>query len=136
MLIRAIDRTDITVWPMTFQADPLLRSRFIGNENGPIEIAEHSVVQLLYTINLGLEVSSRAGTNMAFDTRHLCVCGVLGGDKLRFHWHMTPLAAKIHRLGVLIGFVAAEGSQKQKANSAERENREDSPVTFPGQIDL
>ena len=136
MLIRAIDRADVTVWPMAFQADLLLRPRFGRNVNGTIEIAEHGVVQLFYTIELGLEVSSRAGTNMAFDTRHLRMRGVLGGDKLRLHWHMTALTTKIDRLGVLISFVTAEGSQKKKANSAKREQRQDPPVAFARQVDL
>ena len=73
---------------------------------------------------------------MALDTRHLRVRGVLGRDKLRFHWHMTSLATKIDGLGVLISFVAAESSQKKKAHSAEREQRQDPPVAFPRQIDL
>ena len=80
MLIRAIDRADVTVWPMAFQADLLLRPSFSRNVNGTIEIAEHGVVQLFYAIELGLEVSSRAGTNMAVDTCHLRVRGVLGRD--------------------------------------------------------
>ena len=123
MLIRAIDRADVTVWPMAFQADPLLRPRFGRNVNGTIEIAEHGVVQLFYAIELGLEVSSRAGTHMAFNTRHLRMRCVLGRDKLRLHWHMTALTTKIDRLGVLISFVTTEGSQKKKANSAKREQR-------------
>ena len=136
MLICAIDRADVTVWPMAFQADLLLRPRFGRNVNGTIEIAEHGVVQLFNAIELGLEVSSRTGTNMAFDTSHLRMRGVLGCDKLRLHWHMTALTTKIDRLGVLISFVTAEGSQKKKADSAKREQRQDSPVTFPRQIDL
>jgi len=123
MLIRTIDRADITVRPMTFQADLLLRTRFARNINGTIEVAKHGVVQLLNAIDLGLEVSSRAGTNMAFHTRHLRMRCVLGRDKLRFHWHMTALTAKIDRLGVLISFVTAERSQKKKTNSANREQR-------------
>ena len=130
MLIRVIDRADVTVGPMAFQADLLLRPGFTRNVNGTIEIAEHGVVELFYAIELGLEVSSRAGTNMAFDTRHLRMRGVLGGNKLRLHWHMTALTTKIDRLGVLIGFVTAEGSQKKKANSAKREHRQDPPVAF------
>src|ERR1043166_458153 len=121
MLIRAIDRAAVTVWPMAFQADVLFRPRFRRNVNGAIEIAEHGVVQLLHTIELGLEVSSRAGTNMAFDTRYLRVRGVLGRDELRLHWHMTALTTKVDRLGVLICFVTAERSQKKKADSTERE---------------
>jgi len=136
MLIRAIDRADVTVRPMAFQADLLLRPRFTRNVNGTIEVAQHGVVQLFYTVELGLEVRSRAGTNMAFDTRHLRVRGVLRSNKLRLHWHMTALTTKIDRLGVLISFVTAEGSQKKKANSAKREQRENPPVTFPRQIDL
>jgi len=136
MLIRAIDRADVTVWPMAFQAHLLLRPGFSRNVNGTIEVAEHGVVQLLYTIELGLEVRSRAGTYMAFDTRHLRMRGVLRNNKLRLHWHMTALTTKVDRLRVLISFVTAEGSQKKKANSAEREQRQDSPVTFPRQIDL
>src|SRR6476661_8579498 len=128
MLIRAINRADITVRPMAFQTDLLLRPRFARYINGAIEVAEHSVVQLFYTIKLGLEVSSRAGTNMAFHARYLRMRGVLRGDKLRFHWHMTTLTTKIHRLGVLISFVTAEGSQKKKANRANREQRQDSPI--------
>src|SRR5258707_8122139 len=136
MLIRAIDRADVTVWPMAFQTHLLLRPRFCRNVNGTIKIAEDGVVQLLYTIELGLEVRSRAGTNMAFDTRYLRMRGVLRSNKLRLHWHMTALTTKIDRLGVLISFITAEGSQKKKANSAKREQRQDSPVTFPRQIDL
>src|SRR4029077_16384005 len=136
MLIRAIDRADVTTWPMAFQTDLLLRPRFCGNVNGTIEVAEHGVVQLFYTIELGLEVSSRAGTNMAFDTRHLRVRGVLGRGKLRLHWHMTALTTKIDRLGVLISFVTAQRGQKKKANCAKREQRQDSPVAFARQIDL
>ena len=136
MLIRAIDRADITVGPMAFQADLLLRPRFGRNVNGTIEVAEHGVVQLFYTIEFGLEVSSRAGTYMAFDTRHLRMRCVLGRDKLRLHWHMTALTTKVDRLSILICFVTAERSKKKKANSAEREHRQDSPVTFPRQIDL
>src|SRR4029077_19538632 len=120
---------------MAFQADLLLRSRFASNINRTIEVPKHGVVQLLYAIDLSLEVSSRARTNMAVNTRHLRMRGVLGGDKLRFHWHMTALTAKVHRLGVLICFVAAEGSQKKKRHSAERERREDPPVAFARQID-
>src|SRR5262249_3812245 len=97
MLIRAVDRTDVTIWRMAFQANLLLRPGFTGNENGTIEIAEHSVVQLPHAIEFRLEVSSRAGTNMAFHTRYLRVGGVLGRDKLRLHRHMTPLATKVHR---------------------------------------
>src|SRR5262245_66234667 len=108
MLVAAINRSDVTIWRMAFQADFLLRPGFSCNVNRPIEVAEHGVVQLLYTIELGLEVSSRTGTNMAFDTRQLRVRGMLGRDKLRFHWHMTALTAKVHRLGVLISFVTAE----------------------------
>src|SRR4029077_4855117 len=136
MLIRAIDRADVTTWPMAFQTDLLLRPRFCGNVNGTIEVAEHGVVQLFYTIELGLEVSSRAGTNMAFDTRHLRVRGVLGGDKLRLHWHMTALTTKLDRLGVLISFVTAEGSQKKKTDSAKREQRQNPSIAFARQIDL
>src|SRR5215813_5012820 len=120
MLVRAIDRADITIRPMAFQADLLLRPRFARNVNRAIEIAEHSVVQLFHTIELGLEVSSRAGTNMAFDTRRLRMRGVLGCDKLRLHWHVTALTTKVDRLGVLIRFVTAE-----------REQLQNSPVTFP-----
>ena len=136
MLIRAIDRADVTVGPMAFQADLLLRPRFTRNVNGTIEIAEHGVVQLFYAIELGLEVSSRAGTYMALDTRHLRMRCVLRSNKLRLHWHMTALTAKIDRLSILICFVTTERSKKEKANSAEREHRQDSPVTFPRQIDL
>ena len=136
MLIRAIDRADVTVGPMAFQADLLLRPRFARNVNGTIEIAEHGVVQLFYTIELGLEVRSRAGTYVTIDTRHLCMRGVLRSNKLRLHWHMTALTTKIDRLSILICFVTAERSKKKKANSAEREHRQDSPVTFPRQIDL
>src|SRR4051794_38578893 len=121
MLIRAIDRADVTVRPVAFQADLLLRPRFGGNVNGTIEIAEHGVVQLFYAIELGLEVSRRAGTNMAFDTSHLRVRSVLCGDKLRLHWDMTALATKIDRLGVLISFVTAQRGQKKKPNSAKGE---------------
>ena len=130
MLIRAVDCADVTARPMAFETDLLLRPRFARNENRTIEVAEHGVVQLLYAIDLRLEVSSRAGTNMAFDTRHLRVGGMLGRDKLRLHWHMTALAAKVDRLGVLISFITAEGSQKKKANSAKREHRQDPPVAF------
>src|SRR5262245_43354483 len=111
MLIRAIDSADVTAWPVAFQADLLRRPRFVRDINRPIEIAEHRVVQLFYTVELGLEVCSRAGTYMALDTRHLRVRGVLGCHKLRLHWHMTALTAKIDRLGVLISFVTAESSQ-------------------------
>ena len=130
MLICAIDCADVTVWPMAFQADLLLRSRLGRNVNGTIEVAEHCVVKLFYPIELGLEVSSRAGTHMAFDTRHLRMRCVLGRDKLRLHWHMTALTTKVDRLGVLIRFITAEGSQKKKANSAKREHRQDPPVAF------
>ena len=136
MLIRAIDRADVTVWPMAFQADLLLRPRFGRNVNGTIEIAEHGVVELFYAIELGLEVRSRAWTYVAFDTRHLRMRGVLRSNKLRLHWHMTALATKVDRLSILISFVTAERCKKEKANSAEREHRQDSPVTFPRQIDL
>ena len=136
MLICAIDRADVTVWPMAFQADLLLRPRFGRNVNGTIEVAEHGVIQLFYTIELGLEVSSRTGTYMAFDARHLRMRGVLSRDKLWLHWHMTALTTKIDRLGVLISFVTAEGSQKKKANSAEREQRQDPSIAFARQIDL
>src|SRR5262249_29135119 len=136
MLIRAIDRADVAALPMAVEADLLLRPRFGRNVNGTIEIAEHGVVELLYAVELGLEVSSRAGTYVAFDTCHLRMRCMLGSDKLRFHWYMTALATKIHRLGVLISFVTAEGSQKEKADSAEREQRQDSPVTFPRQVDV
>ena len=121
MLVRAIDSADVTVRPMTFQADLLLWTRFARNINGAIEVAEHGVVQLFYTIDLGLEVSSRAGTYMAFHTCHLRMRGVLGSDKLRLHRHMTSLTTKIDRLGVLIRFVTAEGSQKKKTDSAKGE---------------
>ena len=136
MLVRAIDGAYVTVRPMTFQADLRLRTRFARDVNGTIEVAKHGVIQLFYTIDLSLEVSSRAGTNMAFNTRHLRMRGVLGDDKLRFHWHMTALTAKVHRLGVLISFVTTESSQKKKRHSAERERREDPPVTFARQVDL
>ena len=110
MLIRAIDRADVTVGPMAFQADLLLRPRFGSNVNGTIEIAEHCVVQLFYTIELGLEVRSRAGTYVTIDTRHLRMCGVLRSNKLRLHWDMTALTTKIDRLSILICFVTAERS--------------------------
>src|SRR5215211_8330810 len=108
MFIRAIDRADVMVGPMTFQADLLLRPRFARNVNGTIEIAEHGVVQLFHTIELGLEVSSCAGTYMALDTRHLRMRGVLRSNKLRLHWHMAALTTKIDRLSILICFVTAE----------------------------
>ena len=136
MLIRAVDCADVTVRPMAFQADLLLRPGFTRNVDGTIEVAEDGVVKLFYAIELGLEVSSRARTNMAFDTCHLRVRGVLSGNKLRLHWHMTALTTKVDRLGVLISFITAEGSQKKKANSAKREQRQDSPIAFPRQIDL
>ena len=136
MLIRAIDRADVTVWPMAFQADLLLRPRFTRNVNRTIEIAEHGVVELFYTIELSLEVRSRAGTYVALDTRHLCMRCVLRRNKLRLHWHMTALTTKVDRLSILICFVTTERSKKEKANSAEREHRQDSAVTFPRQIDL
>src|SRR5262245_6655291 len=136
MLVRAIDRADETVWRMAFQADLLLRAGFSRDVNRTIEVAEHGVVQLFYAIDLGLEVSSRAGTNMAFDARHLRMRGVLGRHKLWFHWDMTALTAKVHRLGVLISFVTAERSQKKKRHSAERECREDPSVAFARQVDL
>ena len=47
---------------------------------------------------------------MALDARDLGMRSSLRSNKLRLHWHMATLAAKIDRLGVLIGFVAAEGS--------------------------
>src|SRR4030095_13300724 len=121
MLIRAIDRADVTVWPMALQADLLLWPGFVRNVDGTIEIPEHGVIQLFYTVELGLEVSSRARTNMAFDTRHLRMRGVLGSNELRLHRHVTALTTKIDRLGVLIRFVTAESSQKKKADSAKRE---------------
>ena len=136
MLICAIDRADVTVWPMAFQADLLLRPGFSRNVNGTIKVAEHGVVQLFYAIELGLEVRSRAGTYVALDTRHLRMRCVLRSNKLRLHWHMTALTTKVDRLSILICFVTAERSKKKKANSAQREHRQDSPVTFPRQIDL
>ena len=136
MLIRAIDRADVTVWPMALQADLLLRPGFSRNVNGTIKVAEHGVVQLLHTIEFGLEVSSRARTYVAFDTRHLRMRGVLRSNKLRLHWYVTALTTKVDRLSILICFVTAERSKKKKANSAEREHRQDSPITFPRQIDL
>src|SRR5258708_38336180 len=113
MLIRAIDRADVTVWRMAFQADLLLWPRFGRNVNGTIKVAEHGVVKLFYAIELGLEVSSRARTNMAVDTCHLRVRGVLCGDKLRLHWHMTALTTKVDRLGILRCFLTAERSRKK-----------------------
>src|SRR3954453_22207437 len=107
MLISAIHRADITVRPMAFQTDLLFRPGLGRNMNRTIEIAERCMVKLFYAIELGLEVSSGAGTNMAFDTSHLRVRSVLGGDKLWLHWHMTALTTKIDRLGVLISFVTA-----------------------------
>lgn|SRR5438477_6720780 len=110
MLICAIEDADVALWPMAFQADLLRRPPFVRDVDRPIEIDEHRVVQLFYTVELGLEVSSRAGTNMALDARDLGMRSSLRSNKLRLHWHMATLAAKIDRLGVLIGFVAAEGS--------------------------
>ena len=75
MLIRAIDGADVTIRPMALQADLLLRPRFARDVNRTIEVAEHGVVELLHTVELRLEVSSRAGTNMAIDTRDLGVRG-------------------------------------------------------------
>ena len=49
---------------------------------------------------------------------------------------MASLAAEFYRLGVLVSFVTAEGSQKKKADSANREQRQNPPVTFPRQIDV
>jgi hypothetical protein len=49
---------------------------------------------------------------------------------------MTALTTKIDRLGVLISFVTAKGSQKKKANSANREQRQNPPVAFARQVDL
>ena len=135
MLVGAIDGAYVTVRPMTFQADLLLRTRFARDVNRTIEVAKHGVIQLFYTVELGLEVCSRARTNMAFDTRHLRMRGVLGSNELRLHRHVTALTTKIDRLGILIRFVTAESSQKKKADSAKREQRQDSPVTFPRQID-
>src|SRR4029434_11114121 len=60
----------------------------------------------------------------------------LRSNKLRLHWHMAALAAKIDRLRVLVGLVAAEGSQKKKADGTEREQCENPPVTCPRQNDL
>src|SRR4030095_28412 len=136
MLICAVERADVALRPMAFQADLLRRPRFIRDVDRPIEVAEPRVVQLFYTIALGLEVSSRAGTNMAFDTRDLGMRSALRSNKLRLHWHMAALAAKIDRLRVLVGLVAAEGSQKKKADGTEREQCENPPATFPRQIDL
>lgn len=136
MLICAIDRADVTARPMAFQTHLLLRPRFGRNVNGAIEIAEHGVVQLFYTIDLGLEVSSRTGTNVALNTCDLRMRGVLGSNKLRLHWHMTALTTKIDRLRVLISFVTAKSSQKKKANSANRERRQDPSIAFARQIDL
>ena len=136
MLIRAIDRADVTIRRMAFQADLLLRSRFVRNVNGTVEVAEHGVVKLLYTVELGLEVGRCAGSDMAFDTGHLRMRGMLSRDKLRLHRHMTTLTAKIDRLSILISFITAESCEKEKSNSAEGKHRQDSPVTFPGQIDL
>jgi len=136
MLICAIDRADVTVWPMAFQTHLLLRPRFCRNVNGTIEVAEHGVVQLFYTIDLGLEVSSRTGTNMTFDTCHLRMRSVLASDKLRLHRDMTALTTKVDGLSILICFVTAEGSEKKKANSANREQRQDPSIAFARQIDL
>src|ERR1051325_1309716 len=136
MLVRAIDRADVAVRRMAFHADLLVRTRFGRDVNRTIEIAEHSVVQLFYTIDLGLEVSSCAGTNMAFNTRHLRVRSVLGRHKLWLHWHMTTLTAKVHRLGVLISFVTTKGGQKEKADGANRAYTQNPPIPFAGQIDL
>ena len=49
---------------------------------------------------------------------------------------MASLAAEFHRLGELVRFVTAEGSQKKKADNAKREQRQNPPVTFPRQIDM
>src|SRR4029079_2554562 len=105
MLIRAIDSADVTVRPMAFQADLLLWPGFTCNVYGTIESAELVVIQLLYTVEFSLEVSSRAGTNMAFDTRHLRVRGVLGRDKLRLRCHNTSLSAKVEATGGIDRFV-------------------------------
>src|SRR4030095_15883373 len=128
MLIRAIDRADVTVWPMALQADLLLWPGFVRNVDGTIEIPEHGVIQLFYTIELGLEVSSRAGTNMAFDARHLRMRGVLSRHKLRLHWHVTALTTKIEWLRILISLVTDERGQKKKTNSADRKQGKDAPV--------
>src|ERR1041385_2323324 len=136
MLVRAIDRADVTVGRMAFHADLLVRTGFGRDVNRTIEVAEHSVVQLFHTVDFGLEVSRRAGTDMTIDTRHLRVRRVLGRHKLWLHWHMTTLTAKVHRLGVLIRFVTTKGGQKEKADGAKREYRQNPPIPFAGQIDL
>ena len=120
MLIRAINSADVTVRPMAFQADLLFRPRLGRDVDGSIKIAEHGVVQLLHTVELRLEVSRRARTNMAIDARNLRVRGVLGRNKLRLHGHMAALTTKVNRLGILICLVAAKRRQKKKANDAER----------------
>jgi hypothetical protein len=136
MLIRAIKHADVTARPVAVQADLLRRACLSCDFDWATEVAAHRVVELLYAVELGLEVRGCARTDVSRHTLDTGVSGVLIRYELRLHRHMAVLTTKVDRLGVLVRPVTAERRQKKKAHSTQREQRENPPVTFPRQIDL
>ncbi len=108
---------------MALLANGLRRSRIgRGHIDRPLEIVRHGVIKLLHAVELGLEISGRARTDMACDAFDFGMGRVLRSDELRLHWQMAGLAAELHRLGVLVGLITAEGSDEQEADTARGKN--------------
>ena len=94
-------------------------------------VAGQHADKLAHTIDFGFHEGGRAGADVACRTFDPRMGRMLIGRELGFHRRMTRLAAKRHRLGVMVGPVAADGSQQQKNHAAGDKAGEHSFVARP-----
>ncbi len=111
--------------PVALLAGLLRRAKVLHRRgDGPGIGAQGGVVNLAHARELGLHVPAGARSDVAFDASHTRVRRGLIGGELRVHDGMAQLAAEIHRIGELVGLVAADGAH-QREDHHEAEHKGD-----------
>ncbi len=85
-----------------------------GAFDGPRVCAEGDVIELPHAVELRAHVPLRPRPDVAVNAADVRVRGDAEGVELRLHHGVAGLAAELHRLGVLVGAVAAEGAHEDE----------------------
>src|ERR1051325_2731244 len=133
MIIAPDNIADISLRPMALFAERLGRPRIIlGHMDRPVEVITDSMIKLFDPIDFGSEIGGSAWTNMAGNTFDLGMGGMLSCDKLRLHWKVTCLAAKLDRFRNMICLIASYRGDQQHHGASASKNAQDLSVTWTG----
>ena len=91
--------------------------------------------ELVGAVDLGLDEPLGARADVALHAADAGVRAALVGDEFGVHRLVAHLAAKLDRLGIMVGLVAAEGAQHDEAHGAGAEQHHHAALRGVGEVE-